>query len=151
MGGFATKQREKSADPYAQSSRPSTSTEFSHGLVDLCTNGNGRSARIAGAAGRFGQRVLSGSFLPFPVAPVRQEGAKTRRSPRSSRTDCTQLLLAFQLPEKSASPGAQERSPNARVLTAAARSERVSDIVCRHPRLGAREEKRRHKATFPSD
>ena len=38
---------------------------------------NGGNAQIAGAAGRFGQRVLSGSFLPFPLAPVRQEGARS--------------------------------------------------------------------------
>jgi hypothetical protein len=40
---------------------------------------NVSNAQIAGAAGRFGQRVLSGSFLPFPFGPVRQEGAKRGR------------------------------------------------------------------------
>ncbi len=38
---------------------------------------DGGSAQVAGAAGGFGQRVLSGSFLPFPLAPVRQVGAKS--------------------------------------------------------------------------
>ena len=34
-------------------------------------------AQIAVVAGRFGERVLSRSFLPFRLAPVRQEGARS--------------------------------------------------------------------------
>ena len=44
---------------------------------------DGSSAQIAGAAGQFGQRVLSASFLPFPLAPVREEGAMICHSERS--------------------------------------------------------------------
>ncbi len=37
-------------------------------------------AQIAGVAGGLGQRVLSGSFLPFLLATVPQEGATSGRS-----------------------------------------------------------------------
>jgi hypothetical protein len=37
---------------------------------------DGGNAQIAAAAGQFGEHVLSASFLPFPLAPVRQEGAR---------------------------------------------------------------------------
>ncbi len=56
-----------------------------------------RSAHFAGAAGRFSQRVLSGSFLPFPLALVRQEGANTGLSRSlipSGAEEATHRLLA---------------------------------------------------------
>src|SRR5208337_5512918 len=38
----------------------------------ISRNPNDRIAQIAGVARRLGQRVLSASFLPFPLAPVRR-------------------------------------------------------------------------------
>ena len=47
----------------------------------------------AGAAGWLGERVISIQFLPFPLAPVRQEGARSRlsRARARSRSLCVWL------------------------------------------------------------
>jgi hypothetical protein len=47
--------------------------------------GSGRNAQIAGAAGRFGRRVLSSTFPPFPLAAVRRERATSGRSGGNER------------------------------------------------------------------
>jgi hypothetical protein len=56
---------------------------------------DGRSAQIAGAAGRFGERDKWGPSLPFPLAPVWPEGANSGHSPNGRRTGNIDPLPTF--------------------------------------------------------
>jgi hypothetical protein len=55
------------------------------GFCHLIMQRDGGCAQIAGVAGRIGEPVISDSLLPFPLAPVRQEGARSRRCRTMSR------------------------------------------------------------------
>jgi hypothetical protein len=55
----------------------SRSTQSAH--VRFTSTPAGRNAQQAGIAGSLDERLISDPSLPFPLAPVRQEGAKSGR------------------------------------------------------------------------